>query len=326
MLGAIAGFDPRDGGSVERPVPDYRAALSPDIRGMRVGVVRHFWEQDLKTHEQLARAMDAALGVLEHLGAKIENARMRPMQHYTDVKMVIAETELFSVHHKDLIARPHDFGINFLAQTLTGCLFQSVEYVAAQREHRRMIAEMRPLYEKHDVLVTVSSGPAPRFDEFSPLNMWVKPHPHTAFSVTAGPAIALCNGFTSDGLPLSMQIAGAPFAEEKVLRVAYAYEQATPWRGRRPKLVPGASRVPVTQPPALSGIEVDAATRAQVEILARRAGLKLDHTQLQLLCEVAPYAFAMAARIPRDHEWREEPSGMFRVPSSRSDLISSSGA
>ncbi|MBI4192467.1 MAG: amidase [Betaproteobacteria bacterium] len=312
MLGAIAGYDARDSGSVDRPVPDYRAALRPDLRGVRVGVVRHFWEEDVKTNEQLARAMDDALDVLKRLGAKVEDARMRPLQDYVDVKMVISETEIFCVHHKDLIARADEFGLNFLAQTLTGCLFQSPEYVAAQRERRRMLAEMRPLYENYDVLVTTSSSPAPRFDQYSPLTMWLKPNIHVAFSVTAGPAIALCNGYTTDGLPLSMQIAGAPFADQEVLRVAHAYEQATPWRGRRPNLIPGVPRAPVTPPPCLLGVPVDAATRAQVELLARRAGLKLNDTLLALLCEVAPHAFAMGARIRRDHGWTEEPADVFR--------------
>ena len=312
MLGAIAGYDERDSGSVNRTVPDYRAAITSNIRGMRVGVIRHFWEKDLKTNESLARAMEDALDVLRRLGAKVEDTQMRPLQEYVDVKMVIAESEIFSVHHRELIKQAHMFGLNFLAQTLTGCLFQSTEYVAAQRERRRMLSEMRPLYEKYDVLVTASSTPAPRLDQYLSYNSWIKPNIYTAFSVTAGPALALCNGYTDDGLPLSMQIVGAPFAEENVLRVAHAYEQATPWRKRRPPLVPGVPRVPITPPPHLSGVDVDAAIRAQVEVLTRRAGLKLDNTQLALLCEVAPHAFAMGARIPRNHDWKDEPADVFR--------------
>ena len=218
------------------------------------------------------------------------------------------------MHHKNLIARPHEFGVNFLARTLPGCLFQSADYVAAQRERRRMLAEMRPLYEKHDVLVTASSSPAPRFDQHSYLSAWLKASTQIAFSVSGGPAIALCNGFTADGLPLSMQIAGAPFAEEQVLREAHAYEQATPWRERRPQLIPGAPRVPVSPPPCLSGRNVDTATRAQVETLARRAGLELDDMQLALTCEVAPHVFATAARIRRNHDWTDEPAEVFRPP------------
>ncbi|MCC7487122.1 MAG: amidase [Burkholderiales bacterium] len=314
VLGTIAGFDRRDPASADRPVADYRAALTPDIRGIRVGVIRHFWEEDLVTDPRLARTMDEALDVLGRLGATVENARMRPLQDYTDVKTVIAETEVFGVHQRDLSTRAREFGLNFLSQTLTGCLFQSVEYFAAQRERRRMQLQMKPLYEKYDVLVTASSGPAPRFDQYSPRNAWEKPNIHTAFSVTAGPALAICNGYTSDGLPLSMQIAGAPFEEAKVLRVAYAYEHATPWRERRPKLAPGAPRVPVTPPSAFTGIPVDGATRSAVSALARRAGLDLDEKELTLLCEVAPFALARAARVRRHHEWSDDPAFVCPVP------------
>jgi len=314
MLSAIAGYDARDLGSVNRAVPDYRAAITSDIRGMRVGVVRHFWEKDQKASEPLARAMEEALDVMRRLGAKVEDTQMRPLQQYVDVKMVIAETEIFSVHHRDLITQADNFGLYFLSQTLTGCLFQATEYFAAQRERRRMLAEMRTLYAKYDVLVSATSTPAARLDQYLSASSWIKPNINTAFSVTMGPALVLCNGFTDEGLPLSMQIVGAPFAEKNVLRVAHAYELATAWRARRPPLVPGAPRVPVTSPPHLSGVAVDAALRVQVEALTRRAGLTLDSAQLALLCEIAPHAFAMGARIARDHDWTDEPAEVFSPP------------
>ncbi|MBI3938723.1 MAG: amidase [Betaproteobacteria bacterium] len=314
MLQAVAGYDPHDGGSASCPIPDYRAALKRDLRGLRVGVVRHFWEEDLKTGEEIAQAMEAALDVLRQLGARVRDARMRPLQEYLDVKMTIAETEIFCVHRKELIARPGDFGMHFLAQTLAGCLFTASDYVQAQRERRLMLAEMEKLYQEYDVLVTASSGPAPRFDRVSILKAWVGPNIYTAFSVAGGPCMAICNGFTRDGLPLSMQIAGRPFDDATVLGVAHAYELTTPWRARRPALVAGAPRVPVTPPPCFSGVAVDEATRKLAEEHARRAGLKLNDVHLALLCEVAPYAFAMAQRVRRDHARGDEPCNVFRFP------------
>jgi Asp-tRNA(Asn)/Glu-tRNA(Gln) amidotransferase A subunit family amidase len=313
-LQAIAGYDPRDGGSIRFDVPDYRAALHRDVRGLRIGVIRHFFEEDLKVSDESVRAFDAALDVLERLGARIDTLRMRPLQDYLDVKATIAETEIFCVHHKELIARPGDFGLHFLAQTLAGCLFDASDYVHAQRERRAMIAEMEPIYEKYDVFMTVSAGPAPRVDQYSILNAWIRPNIHTVFSVTGGPCIAICNGFTRDGLPLSMQIAGRPFDDATVLRAAHAYERATDWRARRPELVAGAPQVPVTPSPVLSGVAVDDATRRRVDECVRNAGLKLDDTQLALLCEAAPYAFAMARRIRRDHDRSAEPANVFRFP------------
>ena len=236
---------------------------------------------------------------------------MRPLQHYLDVKMVIAETEIFCVHQKELASRPGDFGLPFLAQTLAGCLFDATDYVNAQRERRRMLAEMEPLYERYDVLLTVSSAPAPRLDRMSTFRSWIQPNIHTAFSVTAGPALVLCNGYAASGLPLAMQIAGRPFDDATVLRAAHAYEKATEWRSRRPHLVPGTPRVPVTPPPVLSGAAVDAETRAFAARRARRAGLTLDDEQMALLQEVAPYALAMAQRIERGFDRAEEPAGTF---------------
>lgn len=177
-----------------------------------------------------------------------------------------------------------------------------------------MLAKMEPLYQKYDLFVTASSGPAARFDRVSILKAWVNPNIHTAFSVTGGPCVAVCNGFTRDGLPLSMQIAGRPFDDATVLSAAHAYEQATQWRARRPALVAGTPRVPVAPPPYLSGITVGEATRKLAEQHAHHAGLKLNNMQFALLCEVAPYALAMAHRIRRDYDRGHEPANVFRFP------------
>lgn len=314
VLDAIAGYDRRDPASVQCAHTGYRAALTSGLRGLRIGVIRHFWEDDLKVSGEVARAMESALDVFRGLGATVEDARMRPLQQYLDVKMVIAEIEIFCVHQKALMARAGDFGMPFLAQTLAGCLFDGTDYVQAQRERQRMLAEMEPLYEKYDVLLTVSSAPAPRFDRMSTFRSWIQPNIHTAFSVTGGPAIVLCNGYAASGLPLAMQIAGRPFQDATVLRAAHAYEGAADTRSRRPKLVPGVARVPVTPPALSSGIAVDEASRSFAERRARRAGLNLDEAQLTLLAEVVPHALAMAQRMRRDYARDELPANTFHLP------------
>ena len=317
VMGALAGYDSRDPSSVDRSPVDYRSALKGDIRGMRIGVVRHFWEEDLKIDPEAAAAMDAALDVLRGLGATVETVRMRPCQDYTDIKVVIAGTEIFSVHQGNLMNRAHDYGANFLVQSLAGCLFQSAEYVQAQRERRKVLEEMEAIYAKYDVLVTASSAPAPRLDHYSTLNAWIKPNIQTVFSVTAGPALAMCNGYSKSGMPLSMQLAGRPFDEATVLRVAHAYEKATPWRSRRPALTPGNPPAPKPVMSATGRIEVDARTKALTEMLATRAGLKLDDWLLECLYQVAPYAFAMGSRIRRDHAFVDEPANVFVFPAAQ---------
>ena len=314
-LQVLAGHDANDLTSSRRPLPDYRAALTGDIRGIRIGVLRHFWEKDLPANDELRAAMDAAIDVFRGLGAQIEDTRMRPLQDYYDVKLVIAESEIFSVYQHELAGRPGDFGADFLWKILPACLFQATDYMHAQRERRRMIAAMRPLYERYDVLLTGGAGPAPRLDAYRPLAFWQKPiNMATPFNVTGGPALALCNGFSANGLPLGMQIVGRPFDEPTVFRVADAYERATHWRNRRPQLVPGAPLVPVDPKPEFDGVAaVNEHTRQLVERLSMRAGLNLTEVQLARLGAAAPYALEMAARIPGDHTWWEGPSNVFRA-------------
>lgn len=163
------------------------------------------------------------------------------------------------------------------------------------------------------VLVIAGSGAAPRFDRFSVLNSWIKRNIYHVFSVTGGPCISICNGFTRDGLPLSMQIGGRPFDDQTVLRAAYAYEQATAWRQSRPELTANAPRVDVTTPPVLSGNAVDESTRQIAAQHARRAGLKLNDMQFAVLCDVAPYPLAIAQRIRRDRPRSLEPASAFRL-------------
>lgn len=316
VLQALAGYDPRDAGSIEHRAPNYRAALRGNIKGLRIGVLRHYWEEDLPAHEDLRRAMDEAIAVFKKLGAKLEDCRSRPMMDSLDVKVIIAESEIFSIHYQELVARPGDFGRDFLGRILPACLFQSADYVAASREHRRIIHESRRLYEKYDVLLTAGFGPAPRLDAHRTLNFWQRSNIFTPSNVTAGPALELCNGFSKTGLPLGMQVIGRPFDEPTVLRVGYAYEQATAWRANRPPLAPGAKPPPLTpkgnEPQAG---DIDAKTRALALDMAARAGLRLNDYQQAILLEAAPYAMAMANRIRKDRNRFEEPALVFRFPS-----------
>jgi aspartyl-tRNA(Asn)/glutamyl-tRNA(Gln) amidotransferase subunit A len=315
VLQALAGYDPADAGSIEAPIPDYRAALGKDVRGLRIGALRHYWEEDLPAHEDLRRAMDEACEVFASLGAKVEPCRARPMTDSMDVKVIIAETEIFSINYQDLVQRPGDFGRDFLGRILPACLFQAADYVAASREHRRIIAESRALYGKYDVLLAAGFGPAPRLDAHRTVTFWQRPNAFTPSNVTAGPALELCNGFSKTGLPLGMQIIGRPFDEATVLRAGHAYERATAWRDRRPQLVPGTPQpavAPKGNEPDTSA--VDAATRGLVLDLATRSGLKLDERQQAILLECAPYALGMANRIRKDRGRFEEPALVFRFP------------
>jgi len=315
MLQAIVGYDPDDGGSLPAKIPNYSASLKRGIKGLRIGVLRHYWEEDLPAHDDLRRAMDTAIGVLQKLGAKVQDCRTRLMQDALDVKVIIAETEIFSIHYQDLVTRPGDFGRDILGRMLPACLFQATDYVAASREHRRMILEGRGLYDKYDILLTAGFGPAPRLDAFRTTNFWQRSNVFTPSNVTAGPALELCNGFSKNGLPLGMQVMGRPFDEATVLRVGHAYQQATDWHLRHPQLTPGTPQPPVdasgNEPKAA---DVESRTRGLILETAMRAGLNLDERQQAILLETGPYALAMAERIRKDRNRFEEPALVFRFP------------
>src|SRR5882762_2168901 len=318
MLEALAGHDVKDPGSVSQPISLYREALVQDLRGLRIGVLRHHWEDDIPASEDVRAAMDAALDVLRRLGATLEECRVRPLSQYFDVKIVIAESEIFSVHQQNLIARPTDFGADFRSRVLPSVLFGASDYVQASREHKRMKAEMEPLYGKFDAFVTAGMGEAPRLTDYRSVSFWQKPSLLTAWNVTGQPVLMLPNGFGRNGLPLGMQILGRPFGEETILRIGHAYEQATEWHTRRPTLVPGAVAPVVTPPPVLSVTEpADAATRDLCATAARRAGLRLDDQTLAQLLEGAPYALGMVERLRRDHGLHHEPANIFTFPSTR---------
>ena len=315
LLEAIAGPDAKDPASAGRRVANYRAALTGDIRGLRIGVLRHLYETDVPTQPVVKQALEAAYDVLRGLGAVVEDTKIRSAHDYHNVKITTAESELFSVHAPVLRTRLGDFGEDFLGRALGALLISGPDLVAAARERRRMIAEMAPLYEKYDVLITAGPGPAAPLANWRVIQFWQRSSLTTPFNVTGGPALCQPIGFTSDGLPLAMQIVGRPFDDATVLRVAHAYEQATPWRARRPKLDPNASFSTLLPPvPEPEVATLSQARRDEIAALARRAGLTLGARHFEQLCATAPYVEDMVAHLRAPYEFHEEPATIFQFP------------
>ena len=313
MTDAVAGFDAADPTSEDRPPPDFAARLEGGIRGLRVGVLRHVWEEELEATAEVRAAMEDALAVLAGLGARIEDARMRPFRDYYDVKLVVAESELYASHERELRTRARDFGADFLARAFPAILFRAADYVQGHRLRRQMLAEMEALYARFDVLVTVGAlAPAPRLADYRIGASWEKPNVTTTFNVTAGPALVLCMGFDGTGLPLSLQIAGRPFDDATVLRLGHAYERATAWRARRPAPATGAAPAPISPSPPPRMPAVEPGLRAIIEARLARAGIKPDEGQLARLYAAAPYALAMAERLRGPRPWDDAAAFAFR--------------
>jgi aspartyl-tRNA(Asn)/glutamyl-tRNA(Gln) amidotransferase subunit A len=312
MLQSIAGHDAKDPASAGRMVPNYRADLSAGVKGLRIGVLRHLYEDDVPVAAPVKAALEQAYDVLRGLGAVIEDARIRPAADYHAVKITGAESELLSIHEPVLRERLNDFGADFLGRVLGALLISGADYMHASRQRRVMIAEMAPLYDRYDVLVTAGPGPAARLDSWRTINFWQRSSVTTPFNVTGGPALVQCIGFTGDGLPLSMQIVGRPFADAMVLRVAKAYEDATPWKGRRPVLEAGAAPLPAPPVPEPAKADISQARRDEIAAICKRAGLTVPETHFEQLCATAPYVEEMVAHLGRSREFTDEPANVFQ--------------
>jgi aspartyl-tRNA(Asn)/glutamyl-tRNA(Gln) amidotransferase subunit A len=315
LLQAIAGHDPKDPASANVPLPDYRAALTGEVKGLRIGVLHHLHKDECAVAPETLAAIEEACAVFRSLGAVVEEARIAPAQLHYDIKITIAESELFAVHEHVLRTRLGDFGADFLGRVLPAVLIGGHDYVQAQRERRRVLAEMMPVYAEYDVLLTASAlGPAPRLGTWKTSNFWQPGGSLTTpFNVTGGPALSQCMGFAANGLPLSLQLVGRPFDESTVLRAGYAYEKATTWRSRRPVLDPAASAPAIAQPTPAVPVEIDAAMRDMVRGAIRRAGLPLNEAQTEMVMSAAPFVTAMTARLRRNRGYTEEPSNTFTL-------------
>jgi len=236
LLQAMAGHDPRDPASAELPVPDYRAGLRDDLRGVRIGVARQFFAAGSHVSAEALAAIDAALSVMAGLGAELRELRLAPPEDYGACGWIILFSEAWSVHERGLRARFFDYGRIMRNRVSLGAFLSSADYLQAVRLRRVLIGEMRAAMADVDVLVTaVTPGPAPALDDLPSFASFERPMT-MPFNVTGQPALALRCGFSADGLPLSFQIAGKPFDEATVLRVGHAYERATEWHRQRPKL------------------------------------------------------------------------------------------
>jgi aspartyl-tRNA(Asn)/glutamyl-tRNA(Gln) amidotransferase subunit A len=312
MLQAIAGHDPKDPASAGRAVPDFRAGLSGGVKGLRIGVIRHLYEDDIPVPASLQAALEQAYDVLRGLGATIEDVRIRPASDYHAVKIAGAESELFAVHEPVLRERLNDFGADFLGRALGALLISGPDYMQASRQRRVMIAEMAPLYAKYDVLVTAGPGPATPLESWRTLNFWRNNNITAPFNVTGSPALVQCIGFTADGLPLSMQIVGRPFADAMVLRVAKAYEDATPWRRRRPPLEAGAAPLPAPPVPEPAKAAISRVRRDEIAMLCKRRGLVVPDNHFEQLCATAPLVDDMVGHLGRSWAFSDEPASVFQ--------------
>ena len=238
MLQAIAGHDPKDPTSSRAPVPDYSRSLREDIRGVKLGLPRHyFFDPDPGVSPEVVATVEKAIGELESLGASVEEVSLPSLDHVRAANSVIMVSEAYAYHEPNLKSRPQDFGEIVRGRFRIGALMSAADYLQAQRVRTLARREFAEAMQKVDFLVTPTmTQPAPAFEGYDPATT-VRGRSFTApFNVTGLPAISVPCGFTETGLPIGMQIAGKPFDEPGVIQVAYTYQQHAGWYQTRPPL------------------------------------------------------------------------------------------
>jgi aspartyl-tRNA(Asn)/glutamyl-tRNA(Gln) amidotransferase subunit A len=239
-LQAIAGRDPKDPYTADLPVPDYRQGLTDNIRGLRVGVVQEMLYSEEVTSE-VRDAVSLAVNGLSELGASVEELSIPLTAHAGTISAglrVEAPTNYRNLLLNHLQEINHDNRIGFL----TGSLIPGNAYYKAQKLRSLLRQEILDALQKVDVLAVPTAGVAAQPVVPDPvINAKDKANriPYlltTAFALGSIPSASICCGFTAEDLPIGLQIGGRPFAEQTVLNVAYAYEQANEWRRRRPPI------------------------------------------------------------------------------------------
>jgi aspartyl-tRNA(Asn)/glutamyl-tRNA(Gln) amidotransferase subunit A len=229
LLQVLAGHDPRDPTSVDRPVPDFSAGLDRGIQGARIGVARDFFFDDCDP--EIVTAIDAAIQVLEDQGARIEEIVLADMDAAYAAGVITIGAEGAAYHAADLRDRPELFSDELRAGFELGSFYQATDYVQAQRLRHHLIDQVaRDMAAFDAVVMPTAPVVATPIEGNPPHHAMLRPRNTMPFNALGLPAISVPCGFTAAGLPIGLQIAGHAFDEVTVLRVAAAYEAATDWR------------------------------------------------------------------------------------------------
>jgi aspartyl-tRNA(Asn)/glutamyl-tRNA(Gln) amidotransferase subunit A len=234
VLQVIAGYDPLDVGSVDIPVSDYVSGLGEATKGLRVGVPRSYFFDDLD--DEVRAAVEQALVVIRTLVAEVHDMRIEVTMDRT-----VQAAESFAYHADHVAKTPELYQPETVRRIRSGEKISAAEYIRGRRELDQERRRARDFFADVDLLVTPATLiPAPAIGD-------LKKHPEALrpaelrllrntrpFNVWGLPAVSVPCGFTKGGLPIGLQIAGPHWREDLVLGLARAYESATAWHKRRP--------------------------------------------------------------------------------------------
>jgi len=261
LLTAISGYDERDSTSVPRPVPDYTAALTEGVAGLRIGIPAQYFAEGIS--DTVRTAVLKAVEVLRGLGATVEETSLPFTDYALAAYYIVAPAEASSnlarydgvrygrrtekaTNHVDLFekTREEGFGAEVKQRILIGTYalshgYYDAFYLKAQKVRTLIQRDFATAWEKFDLLVT-PTAPTTAFaigeKSDDPLAMKLSDICTIPANMAGIPALSQCCGFDDAGLPIGLQLMGPAFSEELLLRTAYAYQQATDWHLRRPTL------------------------------------------------------------------------------------------
>jgi aspartyl-tRNA(Asn)/glutamyl-tRNA(Gln) amidotransferase subunit A len=226
ILNVIAGYDPLDPTTVDVAVPDYTRALNAPTSKLRLGRPTAFFEG---LNPEVSKAMDAAVVMLRGLTAGLMDVALPESGNPAQVW----GPEAYAYHAPWFAKTPEKYQPSVRRSLQQGAEVKGSDYALARRQVDLLRRQIRNVFTNVDLLVLPTSVNPPSLIEDAG-----KPgrNNNAPFDVFGLPAISIPCGFTNSGLPIGLQIVGAPFAESTLLALAHAYEQKTDWHRRRPPI------------------------------------------------------------------------------------------
>ena len=242
VLGAIAGYDPKDPSTSRKSVPDYTAQLGQSLRGLRVGLIRELFEHE-DIDPEVKQAIASALQVFRDLGAQVQEVSIPLVALAGAIFVGVADTEGAGARDEILRRRAAELDPASRTRLQAAALVPAKVYNRAMKARVILRQQCMDALQQVDVLVSATMPyPPPKHTALTApfagtedvrSRFFFRRSYTGCYALTALPAISIPGGFTPDNIPIGLQLGARPFAEAALLQVAHAYEQATPWHTRR---------------------------------------------------------------------------------------------
>ena len=242
VMNALVGHDSRDPSSAGVSEQDFTLGIADGIAGLKIGIPEDFFYDVIDS--EVSAAICQAAGVLAELGAVVESCSIPALNHCLGISSAILVTEGAETLFPHIRDCPDDIGSDVRARLYLGAMTPAVDYIKAQRARAAYNEQLAEAMETYDLLLAPSAAiGAPRIDqEFVEVGgrqenaLSLMSRLTRAFNLTGQPTVSVPCGFTSDGMPIGMQLAGRMWEDAVVLRAAHTYESATEWHTRRPPI------------------------------------------------------------------------------------------